>query len=111
MDGLRAAPTAGIATCLLVVSLLLLPYLLVAQGSAVTAYYDAGAITPLAAGLFALAVAAAWALTVPESVVLQLGTAQGSTATVLELHRYLLALAAALVALAGGWYARSLRLL
>jgi hypothetical protein len=54
MDDLRAPPTAGIVACLLVVAVLLVPYLLVAQGSAVTAYYDAGAITPLAAGLFAL---------------------------------------------------------
>jgi hypothetical protein len=141
MNEVRVAPTAGIAACLLVVVALLLPYLLVTEASAVTAYYGAGAITPLAAGLFALvgvivfaagreertdpslaagaglvfglfstAVVGAWALTVPVSVALQLGTAGGAVATLLEFHRYLVALAAVLVAVAGGWYARALRL-
>ncbi|MFC7177307.1 DUF7548 family protein [Halosegnis marinus] len=142
MDDVRAAPTAGIAACLLVVVALLVPYLLVAPGSAVSAYYDAGAITPLAAGLFSLvgvivfaagreertdpplaagaglvfggfslAVCLAWAATVPASVALQLGTADGPVAVFLEYHRFLVTLAAAGVAGAGAWYARVLRLL
>jgi len=141
MNEVRVAPTAGIVACLLVVVALLLPYLLVTEASAVTAYYGAGAITPLAAGLFALvgvivfaagreertdpplaagaglvfglfstAVVGAWALTVPVSVVLQLGTAGGAVATLLEFHRYFVTIAAVLVAVAGGWYARALRL-
>jgi hypothetical protein len=142
MDDIRAPPTAGIAACLLVVAVLLVPYLLVAQGSAVTAYYDAGAITPLAAGLFALVgvivfaagregrtdpplaagaglvfggfsllLCAAWAATVPSSVALQLGTADGTVATILEFHRFLVAGAAAVFAGTGVWYSRALGLL
>lgn len=142
MDDLRAPPTAGIVACLLVVTVLLIPYLFVAQGSAVTAYYNAGAITPLAAGLFALVgiivfaagregrtdpalaagaglvfgtfslfVCLAWVATVPASVALQLGTANGVVATVLEFHRFLVAGAAALLAGAGVWYTRALGLL
>ncbi|MFB6117585.1 hypothetical protein [Halosegnis sp.] len=139
MDEVRAAPTVGIVACLLVVAVLLLPYLLITSG--VTAYYDAGAITPLAAGLFALVgvivfaagreertdpslaagaglvfglfavlVCGVWAATVPASVPLQLGTADTISATLLEFHRFMLVGAAALVAVAGGWYAKTLRL-
>jgi len=142
MDDVRAAPTAGIVACLLVAALLVLPYLLVSPGSAVNTYYNAGAITPLAAGLFALvgviifaagreertdpplaagaglvfglfavAVTLAWALTVPASVALQLGTGSDAVTTLLEYHRYLVVVAAVLVAASGGWYARTLRLL
>jgi hypothetical protein len=142
MDDVRAAPTAGIVACLLLVAVLLVPYLVVSPGSAVNAYYNAGAITPLAAGLFALvgvivfaagreertdpplaagaglvfglfavAVTLAWALTVPASVALQLGTGSDAVTTLLEYHRYLVVLAAALVAGTGAWYARALRLL
>jgi len=142
MDDVRAAPTAGIVACLFLAAVLLLPYLLVSPGSAVNAYYDAGAITPLTAGLFALvgvivfasgregrtdpplaagaglvfgvfaaAVTLAWALTVPASVALQLGVGSDAVTTLLEYHRYLVVLAAVLVAGSGGWYARSLRLL
>lgn len=142
MEDIRVPPTAGIVTCLLVVGVLLVPYLLVEQGTAVTAYYDGGVITPLAAGLFSLVaiivfaagregrtdpplaagaglafggfsllVCLAWAATVPASIALQLGTAQGVVATFLEVHRFLVAAAAALVAGSGVWYARALGLL
>lgn len=141
MNAARAAPTVAAVACVAVLALLVAPYLLVEQASAVNAYYDAGAITPfatgllalvgvivfaagreersdpalvagagLAFGLFAFATAALWALTVPESVAVQLGDVGGATAFV-EYHRFLVALAAAVVLLAAGWYARALRLL
>lgn len=141
MDDVRAAPTVAIVACVLVLLLLSAPYLLVEQASAVNAYYGAGAVTPLVAGLFALvgvivfaagreersdpaivsgaglvfglfmfAIAGLWALTVPESVAVQLGDVGGAAATFVEYHRHLVALAAAGVVLAAGWYARALRL-
>ncbi|WP_435195574.1 DUF7548 family protein [Natronomonas sp. EA1] len=142
MDDVRSAPTAGIVACLATLLVLALPYVLVTEGSAVTAYYNAGAITPLAAGLFCLVaviafaagreersdpalvagaglvfgafiflISLSWAVTVPASVALQLGEAQGVVATLLEFHRFLLVLVAAGVPASAGWYARALRLL
>lgn len=54
MDDVRAAPTAGIVACTLVLAVLALPYLLVGPGAGVGTYYGAGVVTPFAAGLFAL---------------------------------------------------------
>lgn len=54
MDDVRAAPTAGIVACTLVLAVLALPYLLVGPGAGVGTYYAAGVVTPFAAGLFAL---------------------------------------------------------
>lgn len=141
MDEVRAAPTAGIVASLLTLVVLAIPYALVGEASAVTTYYGSGAITPLAAGLFALvgvivfaagredrsdpaiaagtglvfglfisAICALWALTVPASIAVQLVTATGPVATLLEYHRFLLALVSASVLVSGAWYARALRL-
>lgn len=54
MDDVRAAPTAGIVACLLVLAVLALPYLLVERGAGVGAYYAAGVVPPFVVGLFAL---------------------------------------------------------
>lgn len=68
-------------------------------------------------GVVVLLVTLVWALTVPASVPLQLTTAEPiigellTTGTVLEYHRWLLALVGALPAAAGAWYARALGLL
>lgn len=141
MDDVKAAPTAGIVGCLLVLLVLAAPYLLVDEPSAVGAYYGAGAITPLAAGLFALVgvivfaagreersdpslvagaglvfglfiflICALWAVTVPGSVAVQLGTASDFAATLLEVHRWLLAVVSVVIPASAGWYARVLRL-
>ncbi|WP_255150535.1 DUF7548 family protein [Halorarius halobius] len=140
MDDVRAAPTAGIVGCLLVLAVLAVPYLLVDAGG-VGAYYAAGAISPLVAGLFALVgvivfaagreqrsdpplvagaglvfgafvflICVLWAVTVPGGLVLQLGEVSGFGATVLELHRWVLALVSVTVPVAAGWYARALGL-
>lgn len=142
MDDVDAAPTAGMAGCLLVLAVLAVPYLLVEEASAVGAYYGAGAITPLAAGLFALVgvivfaagreersdpslvagagvvfgtfiflICVLWAVTVPGSVAVQLGTASGLAVTALEHHRWALAVVSAVVPASAGWYARALRLI
>jgi hypothetical protein len=148
MDSRRAAPTLGIVSSLLVVALLVVPYLVVEQGTAVSGYYGAGTGTPWAAGLMALVavivfaagreertdpetaagaglglgvvvclVSVMWALTVPAEVPLQLTTDEQllgtllTTGTVIEYHRWLLALASILVPAAGVWYARTLGLL
>lgn len=54
MDAVRLAPTAGIVACVAVLAALGVPYLLVERAAEVGAYYGTGAISPLAAGLFAL---------------------------------------------------------
>jgi predicted anti-sigma-YlaC factor YlaD len=54
MNDLRVAPAVGIAGCLLYVVTLAVPYLLVETTSAVGAYYDAGALTPLVPATLAL---------------------------------------------------------
>lgn len=133
MDGRTIAPAVAAITCALVAALVIGPYLLLPAG-AVGTYYGAGAITPLAAGLLAVVglivfasgwaersdpvltagagvtiggflavVAVLWAVTVPRSVVTQL-----SRSTLVGYHRSALALAAVVVLLAAGWYARSL---
>ncbi|MFQ3319589.1 MAG: hypothetical protein ACI80F_001659 [Natronomonas sp.] len=145
MDSRRAAPMLGIASSLLVVVLLVIPYLIV-DSAAVASYYGAGALTPWAGGLMALVaviifaagreertdpetaagaglglgfvvfiVSALWAATVPADVPLQLGMAEPlvgplTTGTVLEYHRWMLAVVAAVPAAAAAWYAKTLRL-
>lgn len=54
MVSLRTPPTVGIGAALAVLGLLAAPYLLIPEASAVGTYYNAGAVTPLVAGLFAL---------------------------------------------------------
>lgn len=70
----------------------------------------------LGLGIAIVLIAALWAVTVPSEVPLQLTTDETlvgplSTADVLETHRWLLALAAAIVPATGAWYARTLGLL
>lgn len=60
----------------------------------------------LVMGVFALVVAALWALTVPIEVVTGMGTA-----TVMEYHRFALVVVALAMPVAAAWYARALRLL
>ena len=54
MDDLRTAPTVGIVGCVLYLVALAVPYLLVETTSAVGAYYDSGALSPVIPGVFAL---------------------------------------------------------
>lgn len=134
MDAVKLAPTAGIAACVIVLGVLAVPYLL-APAEQVTAYYTTGAITPLAAGLFALVgiiVFAAGreersdpALTAGVALVLggftlAISLAWALTARVDVLvspgvvvpnQRWLLAATSALVPASAGWYARALGLL
>lgn len=60
----------------------------------------------LVLGLFMLGIAGLWAVTVPESLVVQL-----STTTVLQFHRGALVLVTLVVPLSAGWYARALGIL
>lgn len=134
MEVRKLAPTVGIVGCLLMLALLALPYTVVGPPSAVTTYYGAGAITPFAAGLLAVVgvvvfaagreersdpaltagaalvfgafvaiIALLWAATVPRSVVTQL-----STSTLIEYHRFALALVSLVVPASAAWYSRTL---
>ena len=136
MDGTRVAPLVGVAGCLAVLAALAAPYLAVDAG-AVGTYYGTGAVNPLIGGLFGAVtvivfaagcaertdpataagvalvfgiliagVSVAWAVTVSESVVFQL-----SRATVLEFHRWALAVVSILIPAGGLWYADALGLL
>ncbi|MFW5963811.1 MAG: DUF7548 family protein [Natronomonas sp.] len=74
----------------------------------------AGAAVGLSVVVFLVSVL--WAVTVPSDLVLQLTTDEPllgplTTATVIEAHRWVLALVAIVPAAAAGWYAKSLRLL
>lgn len=136
MEATRLAPTVGIVASVLVLVALAAPYLVVDAGRAVATYYASGDVNPLVVGLFALVavvvfaagrqersspdlvagaalvlggfmfvISALWALTVPEGLVQQL-----STATILQYHRGALVIAATIVPLSAGWYARALRI-
>ena len=136
MDGTRVAPQVGIGGCLLVLLALAAPYLAVTETGAVGTYYGAGAINPLVGGLFcavAIIVFAAgrtgrtdsataagvalvfgvlvaglsfaWAVTVPEGLVFQL-----SETTLIEYHRWVLAVVSLVVPIGGLWYSRALGL-
>lgn len=137
MEARKLAPTVGIVGCLLVLVVLALPYLLVGPPSAITTYYNAGAITPLAAGLLALVAVivfaagreertdpalAAGATLVFGLFVLVIAVAwavtvprsvvtQLSTNTLITYHRGALVLVALLPVASAGWHARSLGLL
>lgn len=54
MDGIRLAPTAGIAASVAFLAVLVLPYLLVTTPGAAATYFGVGPLNPLFAGLFAL---------------------------------------------------------
>lgn len=148
----RLAPTVGIVACALVVAALAAPYFVADAGAAggngtaapgggagalVSAYYGAGAITPLASGILALigvivfaagredrtdpglaagvtlvlgvvafAVALSWALTLPADLLV--GSEKNAFWTV---HRWVVVVGGAGMAVAAGWYARALGLL
>jgi hypothetical protein len=134
MDARTAAPTVGIVGCLLTLAVLAVPYAL-ADAPAVTAYYNAGAITAWATGLFAavgVIVFAAGregrsdpALTAGAGLVLGAFTfaialawaltvrvdALGTDNPLFSDHRWAVAAAAALIPVGGAWYARALRLI
>jgi hypothetical protein len=137
MEARKLAPTVGIVGCLLVLVVLVLPYLFVGPPSAVTTYYNAGAITPLAAGLLSLVAVivfaagredrtdpalAAGATLVFGLFVLVIVAAwtltvprsvvtQLSTNTLITYHRGALLAVSLLLPASAGWYARSLGLL
>lgn len=136
MDAVRAAPTAGIVAALATLFLIAAPYPLVGEASAVNAYYNAGAITPLAAGLLATVAVIVFAagragrtdppLAAGAGLTLgafALGVAALWAATVpasvalqlgevaaLEYHRFALVVATAGLPASAGWYARGLGL-
>lgn len=136
MNARLVAPTIGMGACLLVLALLGLPYLAIGPPSAVTTYYNAGAITPFAAGLLAAvgvivfaagrqgrtdpALAAGAGLifggfVAVISVVWALTVprsvvTQLSTGTLLTYHRLVLGTVAVTVPVSAAWYARSLGL-
>jgi len=60
----------------------------------------------LVAGLFVVGLSLAWALTVPEEVVLTL-----TESTLIEYHRWVLVVAAAPIPLGAAWFAKALNLL
>jgi hypothetical protein len=136
MDATRVAPLVGIVGCLAVVVMLLAPYLALDAG-AVGTYYGTGAINPLVGGLFSAVtiivfaagrsertdpataagvslvfgvliavVSLVWATTVPESVVFQL-----PTTSLIEFHRWVLAIASLVIPAGSLWYIRALGLL
>jgi hypothetical protein len=135
MDATRTAPLVGIAGCLAVLVVLLAPYLAI-DASAVGTYYGTAAVNPLTGGLFAAVaiivfaagrrrrtdpataagvalvfgvlvavVSLVWAVTVPESVVFQL-----SRTTLIEFHRWVLAVVSLVIPAGGLWYAQALGL-
>lgn len=136
MDDVRLAPMVGIITCVSVMLVLAVPYVLLSPG-AVSTYYATGAFNPLFAGLFALvcvvifaagrsqrsdpALAAGvclvfglfiagfttvWAVTVPESLVFSY-----PTNAAFEYHRYVLVLVSLAIPISAAWYTRSLKLI
>jgi hypothetical protein len=131
MNARKAAPTLGIAACLAVLAVLVWPYA-VESAESVGAYYASGAITPLAAGLFALVSVIVFAagregrsdpatvagvvlvfivlITVVFAFTARVDVLGGSSPFI-SWQRWLLVATGVLVLLSGGWYARSLRLL
>jgi hypothetical protein len=136
MDARRLAPTLGIASCLLVLVVLAVPYLVVGNGTAVNFYYAAGAIDPLVVGLLCAVaiivfaagrqgrsdpgIAAGVALAFGAFVVLVASlwaltvpeqvVLQLSRNALLGYHRSALVLATVGVLAGGLWYARALSL-
>jgi hypothetical protein len=76
---------------------------------------DTAAGAAVGLGTVVFLVAALWAVTVPADVPLQLTTDRPvvgplTTATIVEYHRWVLAVVAVLPAVAAAWYAKALRL-
>ena len=104
MDQTKAAPTVGIAGCLLVLAVVMWPYLL-ETASAVSTYYGSGAVTPLAAGLLAFVSVIVFAAGREER-------SDPATVAGAALVFGLFVLVIAVLPLASAvWYARTLRLL
>lgn len=134
--GRTLAPAVGAIACLVVAATVAIPYLVADQVTRVSAYYGAGAITPLAAGLLALVGVIVFAAgregrTDPglaAGVTLVLGAVSflvallwaltlpgdlvvGTEKSVLwTVHRWVVVLASGVMAASAGWYARSLGL-
>ncbi|GCF14679.1 hypothetical protein Harman_26140 [Haloarcula mannanilytica] len=137
MDDLRLAPTVGIVGCVLYLLALAVPYGLVETTSAVGAYYDSGALSPLLPGVFALvciivlaagregrsdpSIAAGASIGMGVFIValstlwaftvpesLVLGLTES---TLMEHHRWVVVVAGCLIPLSGTWFARALDLL
>lgn len=138
MQATRLAPLVGIAGCLLVVAGLAAPYTFqTAPGTTVELYYETGAVTPLAAGVFALMTTIVLAAGREERTDPQLAAGVGLALgffTVLVLlvwaltvpadvtagisaspagkqHRWILTAAALVAPAASAWWARSLGVL
>ena len=137
MDARRLAPTLGIVSCLLVLCVLAIPYLVVGDATTVNFYYAEGAIDPLVTGLLcataiivfaagrqgrtdpgiAAGVAVAFGVFVALVAVVWALTIpeqvvlQLSRNAFLEYHRSALVVASAGVLTSGLWYARVLSLL
>ena len=139
MDDLRLAPLLGIVASLAFLGTLGLPYVLTESAGGASAYYAAGAIDPLVAGLFGLVTIIVFAAgregrTDPDlaaGVGLALGAfmaivalawaltvptavaweATGGIDTLASYHRWLVAGVAAVVPLSGAWFARALGVL
>ncbi|MBV0924493.1 hypothetical protein KTS45_09810 [Halomicroarcula limicola] len=136
MDDLRTAPTVGIVGCVLYLLALAVPYLLVETTSAVGAYYDSGALSPVIPAVFALvaiivfaagregrtdpSVAAGAAivlglfivgLTLLWATTVPVSLVLGLTeSTLIEHHRWAVVVVALSVPLGAAWFARALRL-
>lgn len=137
MDDLRLAPTVGIVGCLLYLAALAVPYALVETTSAVGTYYNAGILSPLLLGTFALvtgivlaagregrsdpSIAAGASLGIGVFIVglsaiwaltvpesLVLGLTESTT---MEHHRWLVVVAGVPIPLGAAWFARALDLL
>jgi hypothetical protein len=133
MDPVERPPTAGIVACLLVLAALAWPYAS-EPVAAVSAYYTAAPVTPLAAGLLALVAVIVFAAgregrSDPELVagaglvfglfIAAIGVSFalsaridviGGSSALLSYQRWVLAGASLLVPVVSIWYARILRL-
>jgi hypothetical protein len=133
MDPVERPPTAGVVACLLVLAALAWPYVS-EPVAAVSAYYAAAPVTPLAAGLLALVAVIVFAAgrqgrSDPELVagaglvfglfIAGIGVSFalsaridviGGSSALLSYQRWVLAGASLLVPLFSVWYARTLRL-
>jgi len=137
MNDLRLAPTVGIVGCLLYLLALAAPYAVIETASAVSTYYDAGALSPLIPGALALITVivlaagregrsdpsvAAGASIVAGLFVVGLSLAWALTvpeevvltltqSALIEYHRWALVVAAAPIPMGAAWFAKALNLL
>ena len=137
MNDLRVAPTVGIAGCVLYLLGLVVPFALIAETSAVGAYYDAGVVSPVLTGVFALVTIivlaagregrsdpsiAAGAGLVIGAFVVTLSFAWAATvpeslvlglteSTLIQYHRWGLVIAGLPIPVGSAWFARALGLL